>query len=220
MTQCRRQPFPARHRHLPHRPPVPHAARLGRLGDGPAERTEGRHLSAVGPGRDRLAAFPFTMNWQMTRPGKVRFEKGEPFCFHHPGARTRSWRRSSRRCGCSTPTKRWPTSSRSGPKAAATSTSASRLRIRSRPRPLAAPLHARQECRHRRRARRARHQAPAEGAQAAASRGWGNRRGSGRGGTFRRLLRLTLASTGCFGLKTPSRPHGRALPMDAGVAQG
>jgi hypothetical protein len=25
--------------------------------------------------------FPFTMNWQMTRPGKVRFEKGEPFCF-------------------------------------------------------------------------------------------------------------------------------------------
>ncbi len=25
--------------------------------------------------------FSFTMNWQMTRPGKVRFEKGEPFCF-------------------------------------------------------------------------------------------------------------------------------------------
>ncbi len=25
--------------------------------------------------------FPFTMNWQMTRPGKVRFEKGECFCF-------------------------------------------------------------------------------------------------------------------------------------------
>ena len=25
--------------------------------------------------------FPFTMNWQLTRPGKVRFEKGEPFCF-------------------------------------------------------------------------------------------------------------------------------------------
>jgi hypothetical protein len=25
--------------------------------------------------------FPFTMNWIMTRPGKVRFEKGEPFCF-------------------------------------------------------------------------------------------------------------------------------------------
>lgn len=25
--------------------------------------------------------FPFTMNWQMTRPGRVRFEKGEPFCF-------------------------------------------------------------------------------------------------------------------------------------------
>ena len=25
--------------------------------------------------------FPFTMNWLFTRPGKVRFEKGEPFCF-------------------------------------------------------------------------------------------------------------------------------------------
>ena len=25
--------------------------------------------------------FPFTMNWMMTRPGRVRFERGEPFCF-------------------------------------------------------------------------------------------------------------------------------------------
>ena len=25
--------------------------------------------------------FPFTMNWLFTRPGKVHFEKGEPFCF-------------------------------------------------------------------------------------------------------------------------------------------
>jgi hypothetical protein len=25
--------------------------------------------------------FPFTMNWQFTRPGEVHFEKGEPFCF-------------------------------------------------------------------------------------------------------------------------------------------
>ncbi|HEY2708927.1 MAG TPA: DUF6065 family protein [Caulobacteraceae bacterium] len=25
--------------------------------------------------------FPFTMNWHFTRPGKVRFAKGEPFCF-------------------------------------------------------------------------------------------------------------------------------------------
>lgn len=24
--------------------------------------------------------FPFTMNWQFTRPGVIRFEKGEPFC--------------------------------------------------------------------------------------------------------------------------------------------
>jgi hypothetical protein len=25
--------------------------------------------------------FPFTMNWIFTRPGRVRFAKGEPFCF-------------------------------------------------------------------------------------------------------------------------------------------
>lgn len=25
--------------------------------------------------------FPFTMNWQMTKPGEVVFKKGEPFCF-------------------------------------------------------------------------------------------------------------------------------------------
>jgi hypothetical protein len=25
--------------------------------------------------------FPFTMNWIFTRPGRIRFDKGEPFCF-------------------------------------------------------------------------------------------------------------------------------------------
>ncbi|MBV9510477.1 MAG: hypothetical protein JO303_09380, partial [Caulobacteraceae bacterium] len=25
--------------------------------------------------------FPFTMNWHFTRPGKISFEKDEPFCF-------------------------------------------------------------------------------------------------------------------------------------------
>lgn len=28
--------------------------------------------------------YPFTMNWQMTKPGKVTFKKGEPFCFIVP----------------------------------------------------------------------------------------------------------------------------------------
>ena len=28
--------------------------------------------------------FPFTMNWHFTRPGKVKFLKGEPFCFIMP----------------------------------------------------------------------------------------------------------------------------------------
>jgi Family of unknown function (DUF6065) len=26
-------------------------------------------------------AFPFTMNWRFLKPGRVRFEQGEPFCF-------------------------------------------------------------------------------------------------------------------------------------------
>ena len=28
--------------------------------------------------------YPFTMNWRFTAPGKVRFEKDEPFCFRQP----------------------------------------------------------------------------------------------------------------------------------------
>ena len=28
--------------------------------------------------------FPFTMNWHFTRPGKVSFENGEPYCFITP----------------------------------------------------------------------------------------------------------------------------------------
>jgi hypothetical protein len=28
--------------------------------------------------------YPFTMNWQMTRPGSVRFEKEEPICMVYP----------------------------------------------------------------------------------------------------------------------------------------
>ena len=31
--------------------------------------------------------FPFTMNWQMTRPGTVRFERDEPICTIFPVAR-------------------------------------------------------------------------------------------------------------------------------------
>lgn len=27
--------------------------------------------------------FPFTMNWLFTRPGRIKFERGEPFCFIH-----------------------------------------------------------------------------------------------------------------------------------------
>ncbi|KQY89830.1 DUF6065 family protein [Brevundimonas sp. Root1423] len=33
--------------------------------------------------------YPFTMNWQFTAPGRVRFEKDEPFCFITPVAHRR-----------------------------------------------------------------------------------------------------------------------------------
>jgi hypothetical protein len=56
------------------------------------------HLLATGPlnaPKDGIAAltgivetdwlpFPFTMNWRMTRPGTVHFEKDEPFCLIIP----------------------------------------------------------------------------------------------------------------------------------------
>lgn len=58
----------------------------------------GDHLWAMGPPndpKDGIAPlsglietdwlpYTFTMNWKMTRPGQVRFEKGEPFCFITP----------------------------------------------------------------------------------------------------------------------------------------
>ena len=65
-------------------------------------RTEpGWDLIATGPfnrPKDGIAAltgvietdwlpFPFTMNWQMTRPGTVRFERDEPICTIFPVAR-------------------------------------------------------------------------------------------------------------------------------------
>ena len=65
-------------------------------------RTEpGWNLVASGPfnaPKDGVAAltgiietdwlpYPFTMNWQMTRPGTVRFERGEPICSVFPVAR-------------------------------------------------------------------------------------------------------------------------------------
>lgn len=58
----------------------------------------GDHLWAMGPTndpKDGIAPlsglietdwlpYTFTMNWKMTRPGVVHFEKGEPFCFITP----------------------------------------------------------------------------------------------------------------------------------------
>ena len=66
--------------------------------------------------------FPFTMNWQMTRPGKVRFEKGEPFCFITLVQDQTLEEVAAAACACWPTTRSSTTSSRRGPKAAATST--------------------------------------------------------------------------------------------------
>ena len=40
--------------------------------------------------------YPFTMNWQMTRPGRVRFQKDEPICLVYPIAPTAAARHRAR----------------------------------------------------------------------------------------------------------------------------
>ena len=74
--------FSPRRAHLPPRLPVPHPARLVDVGHGPAQPRQGRHPAAGRPGGDRLAAVPLHHELASSPgPGKVRFEKGEPFCF-------------------------------------------------------------------------------------------------------------------------------------------
>jgi hypothetical protein len=76
--------FTARRADVPRRLPVPHAAGVVADLRGTAEPSQGRDLSAAGLVETDWLPFPFTMNWQFTRPGRVRFERGEPFCFITP----------------------------------------------------------------------------------------------------------------------------------------
>jgi hypothetical protein len=45
--------------------------------------------------------YPFTMNWQMTRPGRVEFERGEPVCmvFPVPASAVSAWTPEVRNLG-------------------------------------------------------------------------------------------------------------------------
>jgi hypothetical protein len=54
-----------------------------RLDDGPAERAQGRHLSAAGPGRDRMAAFPVHDELADDAPGQGPLREGRALLLHH-----------------------------------------------------------------------------------------------------------------------------------------
>lgn len=51
---------------------------------GPTNRPKDGITPLAGVVETDWLPYPFTMNWQMTRPGKVRFEKDEPICMIYP----------------------------------------------------------------------------------------------------------------------------------------
>lgn len=56
------------------------------LATGPFNRAKHGIAPLTGVIETDWLPYPFTMNWQLTRPGTVRFEKGEPFCLIFPVA--------------------------------------------------------------------------------------------------------------------------------------
>ncbi len=54
------------------------------LASGPFNRPKDGMTPLTGVIETDWLPYPFTMNWHFTRPGKVRWEKGEPFCMVFP----------------------------------------------------------------------------------------------------------------------------------------
>lgn len=54
------------------------------LASGPFNRPKDGIMPLTGVIETDWLPYPFTMNWHFTRPGKVRWEKGEPFCMVFP----------------------------------------------------------------------------------------------------------------------------------------
>lgn len=50
------------------------------MATGPINRPKDGIAALTGVVETDWSPYPFTMNWTFTRPGKVRFEAGEPFC--------------------------------------------------------------------------------------------------------------------------------------------
>jgi hypothetical protein len=57
------------------------------VASGPCNRPKDGVAPLTGVIETDWLPYPFTMNWQLTRPGSVRFERDEPFCTIHPVAR-------------------------------------------------------------------------------------------------------------------------------------
>jgi hypothetical protein len=100
---------------------VPHAAGLGDAVLGRPNHVKDGIQPLVGLIETDWLPFPFTMNWIFTRPGRIKFEKGEPFCFITLLSTRRS-RPSSRSSGRWNPTRSCRASSRPGTASAPTST--------------------------------------------------------------------------------------------------
>jgi len=54
---------------------------------GPVNRPKDGIQPLTGLVESDWSPYSFTMNWQFTRPGEIRFEAGEPFCHFFPVAR-------------------------------------------------------------------------------------------------------------------------------------
>ena len=54
------------------------------LATGPFNRPKDNICPLTGIIETDWLPYPFTMNWQVLRPGRVAFEEGEPFCFFFP----------------------------------------------------------------------------------------------------------------------------------------
>ncbi len=56
----------------------------GLLATGPFNRPKDNAAPLTGIMETDWLPYPFTMNWQILRPGRVAFEEGEPYCFVFP----------------------------------------------------------------------------------------------------------------------------------------
>lgn len=54
------------------------------MATGPLNRAKDGIAPLTGIVETNWLPYPFTMNWQMTRPGRVTFDKGEPVCMVFP----------------------------------------------------------------------------------------------------------------------------------------